>query len=43
MYDAYIPWVLGIFVVSLFVGQAIRLWWKATEWKRRRRQPNDED
>jgi len=36
MYDAYIPWVLGTFVVGLFVGQAIRL------WKRRRRHPDDD-
>jgi len=42
MYDAYIPWVLGTFVVALFVGQAIRMWWRSTEWKRRRRQ-RDED
>jgi len=29
--------LVGGFIVSLFVAQQVRLWWRRNEWKRRRR------
>ncbi|HZT77560.1 MAG TPA: hypothetical protein VFA27_12985 [Vicinamibacterales bacterium] len=43
MFDAYIPWVLGTFLVAIFAGQALHRWWQSTEWKRRRQRPDDDD
>jgi hypothetical protein len=32
---------VGVVIIGLFVAQAVRLWWRGNEWKRRLRNPRD--